>query len=556
MLAQLYIKNVAVISKASIDFTEGLNVFTGETGAGKTILVNAINAVLGERASKDLIRTGEQKAEISALFTDLGPGALRELDEAGYGAEEDATALLYREISVDGKTACKINGRPATVSILRRVSSFLINIHGQHDNQQLLSQQKHLGFIDGFGDLEKLLAEYRQTYRHWQETRRELEALDTDEAEKARRVDLLQYQIGEIQRAELEPGEEEELQSQRRLLQNAVTVTEALGASVTLLDGDEEIPGLLEQFSQLSNRVTQAGGYMDEAAGTGERLTDMYYELENLSGDIRRMLDNFDCDTRRLDQIEGRLDLIYGLKKKYGGDIEAVLRFEEKARAELERIETSGERAASLEKEVKRLQKETEAHGERLTKARKKAAEGFVKAVQDELVFLDMPSVRLAVRMERKEPGPDGADALELMISANVGETEKSLSKIASGGELSRIMLSIKNVMAGRDEVGTMIFDEIDTGVSGRAAQKIGRKLAQVAGRRQVIVVTHLAQVASYAKNHLLISKDTDGTRTFTKITPLKREERIRELARITGGETISELALRHAEEMLRDAGN
>lgn len=556
MLSQLYIKNVAVISEAAIDFTGGLNVFTGETGAGKTILINAINAVLGERASKDLIRTGERKAEITALFTELGEDALQELAEAGYPPEDDRAALLYREISADGKSACKINGRPATVSILRRVAAHLINIHGQHDNQQLLSPQRHLTFIDGYGNLCDMAAEYHEAYRAWQGVKQELSALNTDEAEKARRIDLLQYQIGEIDRAQLEPGEEEELQNQRRLLQNGVTVTEALGGSIAVLDGDGETPGLMELLGRLSEYVSQAATYMEDAVAAGERISDMYYELEGLSGDIRHLLDGFDCDARRLDEVETRLDLIYGLKKKYGGAIPEILIFCENARKELERIETSGERAAFLEEEAARLRAEAGKRALQLSKARAKAADAFTKAVGGELAFLDMPSVRLTVQLEQKELGPDGADALELMIATNVGEAVKSLSKIASGGELSRIMLSIKNVMADRDEVQTMIFDEIDTGVSGRAAQKIGKKLAQVAENRQVIVVTHLAQVASYANNHLMISKSSSKGRTFTSITPLGRTERVRELARITAGETISELALRHAEEMLREAGN
>ncbi|MCI9363543.1 MAG: DNA repair protein RecN [Oscillospiraceae bacterium] len=556
MLSQLYIKNIAVISKASIDFTNGLNVFTGETGAGKTILIHAINAVLGERASKDLIRTGESKAEISALFTALGPETLTAFEEAGYEAEADGSILLSREISAEGKTVCRINGRPATVSILRRVSSFLINIHGQHDNQQLLSSQKHLAFIDSYGSLEPEIASYREAYRAWKKAQQELLKLNTDESEKARRMDLLQYQIAEIQEAELEPGEDEELENQRRLLQNSVTVVQALSGSLAVLDGSDDMPGLMDQFRELSDNMQDAAKYMEDAVETEERLSDLYYELEGLSGDIRRLLDNFDCDASRLDEIEERLDLIYNLKKKYGSEIPEILEFCEKAQEELERIETSGERAAFLEKETVRLQKEAQKQAGILTKARQKAADAFVKAVSMELVFLDMPSVRLSVHMEPKELGPDGGDAVELMIAANVGEAEKSLSKIASGGELSRIMLSIKNVMADRDKVGTMIFDEVDTGVSGRAAQKIGEKLAQVAKNRQVIVVTHLAQVAAYAKNHLLISKKTDGQRTFTSITALEREKRVQELARITAGENISELALEHADEMLRDAGN
>ena len=556
MLSQLYIKNIAVISKASIDFTNGLNVFTGETGAGKTILIHAINAVLGERASKELIRTGESKAEISALFTGLGPETLAAFAQAGYEAEDDGSILLSREISAEGKTVCRINGRPATVSILRRVSSFLINIHGQHDNQQLLSSQKHLEFIDSFGGLEPAIASYREAYRAWKKAQQELLELNTDETEKARRIDLLQYQIAEIQGAELEPGEDEDLENQRRLLQNSVTVVQALSGSLAVLDGSDEMPGLMDQFRELSDNMQDAAKYMEDAVETEGRLSDLYYEMEGLSGDIRRLLDNFDCDAGRLDEIEERLDLIYNLKKKYGADIPEILEFCEKAQAELERIETSGERAAFLEKETVRLQKEAQKQAGILTKARQKAADAFVKAVSMELAFLDMPSVRLSVHMEPKELGTDGGDEVELMIAANVGESEKSLSKIASGGELSRIMLSIKNVMADRDKVGTMIFDEVDTGVSGRAAQKIGKKLAQVSQNRQVIVVTHLAQVAAYAKNHLLISKKTDGQRTFTSITSLERESRIQELARITAGENISELALEHADEMLRDAGN
>lgn len=556
MLSQLYIKNIAVISKASIDFTNGLNVFTGETGAGKTILIHAINAVLGERASKELIRTGESKAEVSALFTGLGPETLAAFEEAGYEAEDDGSILLSREISAEGKTVCRINGRPATVSILRRVSSFLINIHGQHDNQQLLSSQKHLAFIDSFGGLEPEIASYREAYRAWKKAQQELLELNTDETEKARRIDLLQYQIAEIQEAELDPGEDEDLENQRRLLQNSVTVVQALSGSLAVLDGSDDMPGLMDQFRELSDNMQDAAKYMEDAVETGERLSDLYYEMEGLSGDIRRLLDNFDCDASRLDEIEERLDLIYNLKKKYGAGIPEILEFCEKAQAELERIETSGERAAFLEKETVRLQKEAQKKAGILTKARQKAADAFVKAVSTELAFLDMPSVRLSVHMEPKELGTDGGDEVELMIAANVGEAEKSLSKIASGGELSRIMLSIKNVMADRDKVGTMIFDEVDTGVSGRAAQKIGKKLAQVAENRQVIVVTHLAQVAAYAKNHLLISKKTDGQRTFTSVTSLERENRIQELARITAGENISELALEHADEMLRDAGN
>lgn len=555
MLSQLYIKNVAVISEASIGLQPGLNVFTGETGAGKTILIGAINAVLGERVSKEMIRTGETRATISALFTGLSPAAEQALAEAGYPVEENAV-LIHREISADGKSSCKIDGRPATAAILRSVSALLINVHGQHDNQQLLSPQKHLGFIDSYGELDGLVREYQAAYRDYMLVRRELASVNTDEAQKAHRIDLLSYQVNEIEAAELQPGEEEELRAQRKLIQNSLHVTQALGGSLAILEGGEEVPSLTSLLSELAENMTQAANYMEAAQPIAERLTDISYELEGFPGEIQDLIDHFDCDPSQLDAIERRLDTIYNLKKKYGSSIEEILEFGARAAAELEEIETSDIRIEKLSAQLSSLEEKARSQAERLTQARTKAAKLFVKAVQGELIFLDMPSVQLSVCQEHKEMSLDGADELELFIATNVGEQAKSLAKIASGGELSRIMLSIKNVLADRDNIQTLIFDEVDTGVSGSVAQKIGKKLAQVAENRQVIVVTHLAQVASFARNHLFISKAAREDRTFTTIRPLSREERVRELARISGGEKISEIALRHAEEMLRDAGN
>ncbi len=555
MLSQLYIKNVAVISEASIGLQPGLNVFTGETGAGKTILIGAINAVLGERVSKEMIRTGETRATISALFTGLSLAAEQALAEAGYPVEENAV-LIHREISADGKSSCKIDGRPATAAILRSVSALLINVHGQHDNQQLLSPQKHLGFIDSYGELGGLVQEYQAAYRDYMLVRRELASVNTDEAQKAHRIDLLSYQVNEIEAAELQPGEEEELRAQRKLIQNSLHVTQALGGSLAILEGGEEVPSLTSLLSELAENMTQAANYMEAAQPIAERLTDISYELEGFPGEIQDLIDHFDCDPSQLDAIERRLDTIYNLKKKYGSSIEEILEFGARAAAELEEIETSDIRIEKLSAQLSSLEEKARSQAERLTQARTKAAKLFVKAVQGELIFLDMPSVQLSVCQEHKEMSLDGADELELFIATNVGEQAKSLAKIASGGELSRIMLSIKNVLADRDNIQTLIFDEVDTGVSGSAAQKIGKKLAQVAENRQVIVVTHLAQVASFARNHLFISKAAREDRTFTTIRPLSREERVRELARISGGEKISEIALRHAEEMLRDAGN
>lgn len=555
MLSQLYIKNVAVISEASIGLQPGLNVFTGETGAGKTILIGAINAVLGERVSKEMIRTGETRATISALFTGLSPAAEQALAEAGYPVEENAV-LIHREISADGKSSCKIDGRPATAAILRSVSALLINVHGQHDNQQLLSPQKHLGFIDSYGELDGLVREYQAAYRDYMLVRRELASVNTDEAQKAHRIDLLSYQVNEIEAAELQPGEEEELRAQRKLIHNSLHVTQALGGSLAILEGGEEVPSLTSLLSELAENMTQAANYMEAAQPIAERLTDISYEFEGFPGEIQDLIDHFDCDPSQLDAIERRLDTIYNLKKKYGSSIEEILEFGARAAAELEEIETSDIRIEKLSAQLSSLEEKARSQAERLTQARTKAAKLFVKAVQGELIFLDMPSVQLSVCQEHKEMSLDGADELELFIATNVGEQAKSLAKIASGGELSRIMLSIKNVLADRDNIQTLIFDEVDTGVSGSAAQKIGKKLAQVAENRQVIVVTHLAQVASFARNHLFISKAAREDRTFTTIRPLSREERVRELARISGGEKISEIALRHAEEMLRDAGN
>ncbi len=554
MLSQLYIRNIAVIREATIEFSQGFNVFTGETGAGKTILINAINAVLGERTSRDLIRTGEEKAEVSALFTGMGPVEQEIFSETGYACE-DGCALISREISTDGRSTCRINGRPATASILKLLTAGLLNIHGQHDNQQLLSPQKHLAFIDGYGELEDLRRQYASAYHVWQAVKQELEALNTDEAEKARRIDLLTYQNNEIDGAQLTAGEEEELKSQRRLVKNALNVTQALGGSLELLNGDGESEGLSSLMGMLVDNLQEAAKYLDGAQTICEKVTELSYELEGTGEDIRTLLEDLDCDPSQLNYLEERLDLIHSLERKYGPDIPAVLEFRERAAQELAQIETSDERAQELSQQQDQLREKAQELAQELSRRRQAAANAFIEAVQGELMFLDMPSVRFLLHREEKPLSPDGIDSMELFLTTNPGEEPRSLSKVASGGELARIMLSIKNVLADRDNIGTLIFDEVDTGVSGRAAQKIGKKLRQVAQNRQVIVVTHLAQVACYAQHHLLISKQTQEERTYTTIRSLEGEERVRELARIIGGETVSPLALEHAREMLAQAG-
>lgn len=555
MLSQLYIKNLAVIREATIELGPGLNVFTGETGAGKTILINAMNAVLGERTSHDLLRTGEDRAEVSALFEDLSRQALDALLEAGYECD-DESVLVTRTIGADGKSGGKINGKPATAAILKQIGTYLVNVHGQHDNQQLLSPQKHIGFVDSFGDYGALLEEYQTAYRRYTHTKRELEAIDIDEAQKAHRIDLLTYQIDEIDAANLQPGEEDALKSQREVAKNMLSITGALGAGMQALEGDGELPGLLQLTTQLTDAMHQAAKYLEAARPIAERLDELAYEFEGFSSDIRDQFEQLDVSELDIDAIERRLDVIYGLKRKYGDGVEEILQYRENAAQELLQIETSDERLLKLQSALEEQHKIAAGLAVKLSEMRAQAGDMFVAAVQEELAFLDMPSVRLTISRREKALSQDGIDELELFISTNAGEEAKSLAKIASGGELARIMLSIKNVLAGRDTVQTMVFDEVDTGISGRAAHKIGEKLRQVANDRQVIIVTHLAQVAAFGTTHLLIEKREAEGRTFTSITPLDEQARERELARITAGDNITELSLQHAREMLENAKN
>ena len=543
MLSQLYIKNIAVIKEADINFAQGFNVFTGETGAGKTILINAINAVLGERTSRDIIRTGENSASITAVFDDVPPRVLSTLADLGYEIESGDSLLIMRTLHQDGKTQCKINGQPATVSMLKNISGMLINVHGQHDSQQLLSAEKHLGYIDLYGGLGQALSEYQTEFARLREINDRIGALSADEAEKAHKTDLLTYQINEITEAALTSGEEEELLSQRRILRNSERITQALAAALALLSGDEngEIPGIVEQMEELAAQLEEAGRYMEDFAPTATAVSGYKYELEDCASSVQDALE----------YIENRLDTINMLKRKYGADIPAILAFLEKAKAELDDITFSEEKLAQLEQERSRQFARCYDLARQLSADRKKAAEEFTAKIQEELQFLDMSAVRFLPVFREKALSSLGMDDFELQVSTNVGEEPKPLAKIASGGELSRIMLAMKNVLSDRDNVDTMIFDEIDTGVSGRAAQKIGRKLHEVSAGRQVICVTHLAQVAAYADHHLLISKKVRDGKTFTSVESLSEEERTQELARIMGGDVITPATLSAAAELL-----
>jgi len=554
MLTRLYIQNVAVIRKAEIQLNPGLNVFTGETGAGKTILISAIDAVLGERAARDMIRTGEEKAMVSAYFENISPRALETLRELGYD-EDEGGVLITRELTTSGKSVCKINGMPATASILKQISSLLIHIHGQRDGTQLLSPERHIEMIDSYGRLEPLLAEYRVAYQRLRDLEAEIQRLAMDDQQKAQRIDLLTFQIKEIEAAELDdPNEEDELLARKKLISSSEKVLEALSAAYSALKGDEEREGIDVLFDQLTSGVGIAEEYLPSLAPMAARLEEMGYELEEFAAELRDTLDNFEFDPKELSDIEYRLDQLYKLKRKYGPNIPAILEFCQKAREELEQITTGEERLAQLNAKREEALKQVKKLAAELTARRQQAAEEFIQRVEEELAFLDMGGVRLFAQREEKPLSPDGADSITLYVSTNVGEEAKPLHKIASGGEIARMMLSMKNVLADRDDIDTLIFDEVDTGVSGRAAQKIGRKLAQVSKGRQVICVTHLAQVAAFADNHLLIQKQVEDGRTYTRVRELSQEERVEELSRIISGDNITSTALENARELLEHA--
>ena len=551
MLSQLYIENIAVIRQATIDFQKGFHVFTGETGAGKTILISAINAVLGGRTFKEIIRTGESRARVSALFTGIPASLAEKIGELGYPLE-DGQLLVQREIDLTGKGQCRLDGRPATAAMLREVCSLLIDIHGQHDNQELLSAEKHLGFLDSFGAYRKELEDYAKAYAQRMACADRLEKLQMDESYKLQRMDILQFQLKEIGDARLTDGEEEQLTEQQKRIKNAERITESLGTIYTLLNGDgEELRGVLEALEEISTELDTAAKYLPDFTQYGDKLNDAYYMLEELGSTARDTLEDADFDPRQLDTIESRLDTIYRLKKKYGGSIAEILAYYDKISEEYNTLELSDEMVEQLRGELERAEQDLRQAAKALTARRLETAGEFVRRVEAELAYLDMGGVRFSISRKVKAFGPNGADEMEFLICTNAGEEARPLAKIASGGELARIMLAIKNVLAEKDDIGTIIFDEVDTGVSGRAAQKIGQKLAEVARHRQVICVTHLAPVAACAAHHYRIYKTVEEGRTFTRVEELGHEDRVRELARIMVGDHITESALQSAGEML-----
>ena len=548
MLSQLYIKNIAVIREADIEFGPGFNVFTGETGAGKTMLISAINGVLGARLSRDIIRSGEDSAAISALFTGISDAAAQRIEELGYDAA-DREVLISREIGA--KNSCKINGRPATMQILREIASELIDVHGQKDNHRLLDPQYHIEYIDDFGELTELRESYRGIYRQMQEIRKKLRAMQQSDREKEQRIALLQYQVNEIETANLQPGEDEELSQRRDTIRNAERILKLTAEAKGLLDGGEDSDGAANMLTQLAEVLGKLSRFVPELSDAAAQVTEASYTIHDVSGEISRYLDHLDFDPHSLDEIEDRLELIQSFKRKYGASIEEIQAYGQRAADQLREIQFSQEIIDDLVEQEKALLPQLAQAADELTSARHQAARNFLSRIKRELEFLNMPNVKLTVSADRCDYMPNGQDELELLISSNAGEAPKPLAKIASGGELSRVMLSIKNVLAEKDQVGTAIFDEIDTGVSGSAAQKIGKKLQEVSRNRQVICVTHLAPVAACGDSHLFIHKDVEEGRTYTRVDLLSEEERVREIARIVSGDDITETALNNAREML-----
>ena len=552
MLTSLKIENVAIIESAAIEFGCGLNVLTGETGAGKSIVIDSINAILGERTSRDIIRTGAQSAKVYAVFEDVNERVRNFLDENGIDCE-DGVLIINRTLSREGKNVCRINGAPVTVSMLREIGGELIDIHGQHDNQSLLSPEKHCGFVDGFAGNADLIADYREKYGRLCEIRSKLKKLTTDESSKSQRIDFLTYQIDELEKAEITIGERDELKARKSLINNSQKVIESLNIAYEALKADG---AGIDMITDAESEIANASAYMETLGEASEKITDIRYELEDIAETVRDAMTEVDFDPSELEDIDERLDLLYRLSKKYGDTEEEMLEYLEKARVELDNIAFSEERVKELQKQEKEALAETETAACKLTESRKTAGEKLSNAICSELEFLDMPNVRFVVKCNDIGLTENGKDEIEFLISANAGEEPKPLAKIASGGELSRIMLAIKNVLAETDGVDTMIFDEIDTGVSGRAAQKIAMKLRSASKGRQVICVTHLAQIAAQGDVHLYISKSVSDGKTYTNIKSLIEEERVAEIARIMGGMEITKLQFESAREMLANAGN
>ena len=548
MLSLLHIENIAVIESADISFDRGFNVLTGETGAGKSIVIDAISAILGERAYRDMIRTGTTKASVRAVFTDVP-----ELSWfADNGVEYDSETIIQREIYLDGKNVCRVNGSLVSVSILRKLGLQLINIHGQHDSASLFDEDNHLTFLDAFADNDSLRADYSEKYEAVAKLRREIDRMTMDEGEKLRRMETLRYQIAEIEKAELEVGEDEELEARRKILQNAEKLSDGMEEAVECLYGGDDSDGAAGLLAQAEHALARLSRFTDAYSALHEKVADLMYQVQDVAEEVRDSRDDLSYSSDELERIESRLDKIHRLRRKYGITCADILDYLEKSKKELDEIEFADDHLEHLKKKLKKAENTAWEAADTLRKSRKKTAQSMSERILTELAQLDMPRVQFEVQFTELDLTANGADSVAFYMSANAGEALKPMSKVASGGELARIMLAMKNVLAEKDAVNTLIFDEVDTGVSGRAAQKVAEKLRSVAKHKQVLCVTHLPQLAALANTHLLIAKSERDGRTYTSVTPLDLEGRKRELARIIGGTSITETTLKSAEEMLR----
>ena len=548
MLSLLHIENIAVIESADISFDKGFNVLTGETGAGKSIVIDAISAILGERAYRDMIRTGTNKASVRAVFTHVPEFAWF----SDNGVEYDSETVIQREIYLDGKNVCRVNGSLVSVSILRKLGIQLINIHGQHDSASLFDEDNHLSFLDSFADNESLRADYIEKYEAVAKLRREIDRMSMDEGEKLRRMETLKYQIAEIEKAELESGEDEALEDRRKLLQNAEKLSNGINEAVECLYGGDDSDGAAGLLAQAEYALSRLSRFTDAFATLHEKVNDLKYQVQDAAEEVIAARDDLSYSADELEEIESRLDVIHKLRRKYGVTCDDILNYLENAKKELDEIEFADDHLERLKKKLAKAEKTAWEAASALRENRKQTAFSMSQRILTELAQLDMPRVQFSCEFTETELSPKGADSVAFYMSANAGEALKPMSKVASGGELARIMLAMKNVLAEKDQVNTLIFDEVDTGVSGRAAQRVAEKLRAVAQHKQVLCVTHLPQLAALAETHMLIAKSEREGRTYTTVTPLDLEGRKRELARIIGGTNITEITLKSAEEMLR----
>lgn len=549
MLNSLFIENIAVIEKTEIELFSGLNILTGETGAGKSIVIDAINAILGKRTSRELIRNGAETATVYASFSDVNDIVKNKLDENGYNLEDDEL-IISRTMSLSGKNNCRINGRPANVSFLKELGLNLINIHGQHESYELFSPETHIKYIDNLADDTEIINEYKEKYKEYKKFKKQLNDFLKSETNREQRIDVLSFQVDELENADIKPGEIEQLNEERRILMNVEKVTSELRKAKNTLDGGNSL-GVTDKLDDVVTSMQKASDLNPSLSVLFNRINDLYYELQDCSNEISYSIDEIEENPYRLEEIEQRLDLLNKLSRKYGGDEEEILKFLDRAKSELNKLLKFDENANELKALCDKSEAETKSLADKLSAVRENTAEDFEKKVKKEMSFLDMPNVEIVVSMERRELSENGQDNVEILISANPGEVPKPVSKIASGGELSRMMLAIKTVLASTDLIDTLIFDEVDTGVSGSAAQKVGMKLKEVSESRQVICVTHQAQIAALADSHFLISKSVKDNRTYTDIKLLDYDGRLHELARILGGVEITDTALAHAEKLM-----